>query len=35
MSMDAPVIIIGGGPVGLATALDLGRRGVRCGGRRG
>jgi 2-polyprenyl-6-methoxyphenol hydroxylase-like FAD-dependent oxidoreductase len=27
--MDAPVIIIGGGPVGLATALDLGRRGVR------
>ena len=29
MSMDAPVIIIGGGPVGLATALDLGRRGVR------
>jgi 2-polyprenyl-6-methoxyphenol hydroxylase-like FAD-dependent oxidoreductase len=29
MTMDAPVIIIGGGPVGLATALDLGRRGVR------
>jgi 2-polyprenyl-6-methoxyphenol hydroxylase-like FAD-dependent oxidoreductase len=29
MNMDAPVIIIGGGPVGLATALDLGRRGVR------
>jgi 2-polyprenyl-6-methoxyphenol hydroxylase-like FAD-dependent oxidoreductase len=27
--MEAPVIIIGGGPVGLATALDLGRRGVR------
>jgi 2-polyprenyl-6-methoxyphenol hydroxylase-like FAD-dependent oxidoreductase len=26
---DAPVIIIGGGPVGLAIALDLGRRGVR------
>jgi 2-polyprenyl-6-methoxyphenol hydroxylase-like FAD-dependent oxidoreductase len=29
MTMDAPVIIIGGGPVGLAIALDLGRRGVR------
>ena len=29
MSIDAPVLIIGGGPVGLATALDLGRRGVR------
>jgi 2-polyprenyl-6-methoxyphenol hydroxylase-like FAD-dependent oxidoreductase len=29
MSLNAPVIIIGGGPVGLATALDLGRRGVR------
>jgi len=26
---DAPVVIIGGGPVGLATALDLGRRGIR------
>lgn len=30
MNLEAPVIIIGGGPVGLATALDLGRRGVRC-----
>lgn len=29
MSIDAPVLIIGGGPVGLATALDLGLRGVR------
>ena len=29
MTVDAPVIIIGGGPVGLAIALDLGRRGVR------
>jgi 2-polyprenyl-6-methoxyphenol hydroxylase-like FAD-dependent oxidoreductase len=29
MTFDVPVIIIGGGPVGLATALDLGRRGVR------
>jgi 2-polyprenyl-6-methoxyphenol hydroxylase-like FAD-dependent oxidoreductase len=29
MTVEAPVIIIGGGPVGLATALDLGRRGVR------
>ncbi len=29
MTMDAPILIVGGGPVGLATALDLGRRGVR------
>jgi len=27
--VDAPVLIIGGGPVGLATSLDLGRRGIR------
>ena len=26
---DVPVLIVGGGPVGLALALDLGRRGVR------
>lgn len=29
MKEDAPILIVGGGPVGLATALDLGRRGVR------
>lgn len=29
MNAEAPAIIIGGGPVGLAIALDLGRRGVR------
>jgi 2-polyprenyl-6-methoxyphenol hydroxylase-like FAD-dependent oxidoreductase len=29
MTESAPVLIIGGGPVGLATALDLGLRGVR------
>jgi 3-(3-hydroxy-phenyl)propionate hydroxylase len=23
-----PVVIVGGGPIGLATALDLGRQGV-------
>lgn len=28
MTFDAPVLIVGGGPVGLATALDLGRRGI-------
>jgi 2-polyprenyl-6-methoxyphenol hydroxylase-like FAD-dependent oxidoreductase len=29
VNLEAPVLIIGGGPVGLATALDLGRRKVR------
>ena len=28
--MDAQVLIVGGGPVGLTLAIDLGRRGVRC-----
>lgn len=28
--MDAQVIIVGAGPVGLTLAIDLGRRGVRC-----
>lgn len=28
MPFHAPVLIVGGGPVGLATALDLGRRGI-------
>src|SRR5258707_1857780 len=28
--MDTQVLIVGGGPVGLTLAIDLGRRGVRC-----
>ena len=28
--IDAPVLIVGGGPVGLTLAVDLGARGVRC-----
>src|SRR6266850_4666399 len=28
--MDTQVIVVGGGPVGLTLAIDLGRRGVRC-----
>jgi 2-polyprenyl-6-methoxyphenol hydroxylase-like FAD-dependent oxidoreductase len=28
--MDTQVLVVGGGPVGLALAIDLGRRGVRC-----
>jgi len=27
---DAPVVVVGAGPIGLVTALDLARRGVRC-----
>src|SRR5271170_795597 len=28
--VDTPVLIVGAGPVGLALAIDLGRRGVEC-----
>ena len=28
--MDTQVLIVGGGPVGLTLAVDLGRRGIRC-----
>ncbi len=28
--IETPVLVVGGGPVGLALALDLGRRGVEC-----
>lgn len=27
---DVPVVVVGGGPIGLVTALDLAQRGVRC-----
>ena len=30
MHRDTPVLIVGGGPIGLATALDLSWRGIRC-----
>ena len=30
MNIETPVLIVGGGPVGLALALDLGWRGVEC-----
>ena len=29
-TLETPVLIVGGGPVGLALAADLGRRGTRC-----
>ena len=29
-SRDVPVLIVGGGPVGLALAADLGWRGIEC-----
>ncbi len=29
-AMDTQVLVVGGGPVGLVLAIDLGRRGVRC-----
>jgi 2-polyprenyl-6-methoxyphenol hydroxylase-like FAD-dependent oxidoreductase len=30
MPIDTQVLVVGGGPVGLTLAIDLGRRGVRC-----
>jgi 2-polyprenyl-6-methoxyphenol hydroxylase-like FAD-dependent oxidoreductase len=30
MTLETPVLIVGGGPVGLTLAIDLGARGVRC-----
>ena len=30
MTLETPVLIVGGGPVGLTLAIDLGARGVHC-----
>ena len=29
-SLDVPIAIVGGGPVGMGLAIELGRRGIRC-----
>ena len=30
MEHAAPAVIVGGGPVGIGLAIDLGQRGIRC-----